>query len=235
MKESGVPFSTDEEIAEAVQALDMNGDGIISLGEYMTYWLKRRKFMKEEGNELLDDEVAGDIKDVGMQFAGFQSAMLTIAGRLIDPNEEVLVLWRKEAAKAQQEGNIFRKSLEEMHNEYALRTILENVIAPTSHAISLSNRIGAHTEFGQLLLNDHVLEILVEIEHNIKKIYTFYCNDEAEQDGHIGLTWEDVVIQTRKMNFSQFVSCALLRPPLISYLLSAFACVSFLNKNGEYI
>ena len=112
-----------------------------------------------------------------------------------------------------------------MHNEYALRTILEKVIAPTSYAISLSNRVGAHTEFGQLLLNDHVLEILVDIEHNIKKIYTFYCNDESEQDGHLGLTWEDVVIQNRKMNFSQFVSGALWRPSVISHLLSVFACV----------
>ena len=206
MKETGVPFQTEGEIAEAIQALDINGDGIISLGEYMTYWLKRRKFMKEEQHALLDDEVVGDIKDVGMQFAGFQSAMLTIAGRVIDPSEEVLAFWRNEASKAQEEGKVFRKSLDEMHNEYALSTVLEKIIAPTIQAISLSNRIGAHTEYGQLLLNNHVLDLLVDIEHNIKKIYTFYCNDETEQDGHISLTWEDVVIQNRKMYFTQFVS-----------------------------
>lgn len=91
MKESGLPFDDHLEAKDAMELLDLNKDGYLSLTEYMTYWMKRRSYMKEKQSSKIDAEVAEAIQELGICWEGFHSALQTICGRLCHPQKDILL------------------------------------------------------------------------------------------------------------------------------------------------
>ena len=147
-------------------------------------------------------------QDYGLRQSGFEAAMAAIAVVHHPPGENCACHacgdhYRHEHGSAP--TNTLRSNPEEVHGLHALQHMLRIHVYPTTQMVFETNVCGVRSLTGRNLLNEEVFSLLTGYDMCLRRLYVYYSTKEWLRLSSQLKSWDDVVLEDRKIEFVDFL------------------------------